>query len=121
MKVPLGGGAPTLIASGQEHPVNIRVDATSAYWTNVGRVGIDPIDGSVMSAPLSGGTAVTLATGPFPNDLAVDGTSVYWTNGCTNDCVTFTDGTVMKVALAGGPSTTLASAELSQRDRRGRC
>jgi hypothetical protein len=34
MKVPLGGGTPMTLASGQSSAGSIVVDATSVYWVN---------------------------------------------------------------------------------------
>ncbi len=103
MQVPIGGGTPTTIASGQFVVGAVAVDQTSVYWTNAGT---DGTDGHVMKAPIGGGAATTLASGQFgPVNTAVDGASVYWMNRNL-----FPTGvTVMKVALGGGGPVTLAS------------
>ena len=64
MKVPLGGGTPTTLASGQFDPVGIAVDATSVYWVNSGS-NTGSADGTVMKVPLGGGT-------PTPHRLGTD-------------------------------------------------
>jgi len=72
--VPLGGGAPTILASGLPSAAGIAVDATSLYWTIWS-------DGTVMKVALGGGAPTILATGQSsPGDIAVDATSVYWTD-----------------------------------------
>lgn len=79
MKVPVDGGAPIVLASGQHIPGGIAVDTANVYWTNGWSVG------DVMKIPLDGGTPTSLASGQIaPGKIAVDATSVYWT---TNDSV----------------------------------
>lgn len=87
MKVPLGGGVATTLASEQGGVQRIAVDATNVYWTSA--------DGAVRKVPIGGGPATTLSSlpGAVPVGIAVDASSVYWTAS-----VAYFDGMVMKVA-----------------------
>ena len=90
-------GCLATLASGQDQPGGIAVDATSVYWTT----NYSNVVGTVMKVPIGGGTPTTLASGQdYPGPIAVDATSVYWNNYV---------GTVMKVPIGGGTPTTLAS------------
>lgn len=101
MRMPLGGGSPTTLATGQSPPQAIAVDATNVYWTTSGD---NTANGTVMKVSLAGGTPVALAAGQtHPGSIAVDATSVYWiaSSVCGGD-------QLMKVSHAGGAPTILA-------------
>jgi hypothetical protein len=97
----IGGSASTTLATGQNYPQYIVVDAKNVYWTtSVLANGYS--GGAILKLPLGGGTPVTLATVVGgPAGLAVDGANVYWLDA--------SPGTLNAVPIQGGTATTLAS------------
>lgn len=84
------------------------IDLRSCKWrVDEGTHTANYTDGSVMRAPLTGGTPVTLASGQRqPTAIAVDATSVYWANKGGD---LHTKAGIVKVAKGGGTPVTLAS------------
>jgi hypothetical protein len=95
-KVPLRGGAMTIVVGGSSAAGGLAVDATSAYFTSD--------YGDVSKVPLAGGPIQPLAM-PGGTDLAIDARHVYWTTrtgGQTSD--------LMRATLDGSAVTKLASS-----------
>lgn len=90
-RVPIGGGSVVTLVSGQPLIGDIALGASAVYWTAA------TYFGAVLSAPIAGGTASTVASSQNPIALALDTSNLYWTSGTG----------VMEVALAGGTPTSL--------------
>jgi hypothetical protein len=84
-----------VLASGQNQPQGIAVDATHVYWVNFsGSVG-----GTVNRVPKGGGPVEILAPQEAgPTRIALDGTHAYWTNTSEGPL-----GGVRRAAKQGGP------------------
>jgi len=105
LSVPTGGGTVTTVVPNQDYPWAIAVDGNNVYWTNYdndGAVGGGETSmGSVLQAPVGGGSVTTLAMGlEDPYGIAVDSNNVYFT--------TYAGGRVKKVPIGGGTVVTLA-------------
>jgi hypothetical protein len=99
LKVPIRGGASTVLFSGLPH--GLALNGSRLYFTNSNS---DGTGGTVMSMSIAGGTRITLATvSDTPRYIAADAKNVYFTTST---------GTVVKVATSGGGTpTTLASGQ----------
>jgi hypothetical protein len=98
----LGGGSPTVLASGQVEPEFLATDGTNLYWSQYGA-------SSVMELSLAdGGAPFAVASGVSgPTHIQVTAGTVYIASGTTNDIysVPVTGGTP-QIFVATGPTTT---------------
>lgn len=84
MQVSTAGGAPTMLASGQNAIGGIATDGTEVYWSTLG--GPADHDGTIAAVPVGGGTVRTLASGlDEPCGVAASDASLYWTNKSFED------------------------------------
>lgn len=102
MKVPIGGGAVTVLAAGPGVPTGgFATDDTSVYWVEAGQ-----LENRLMRVNKGGGPPVALsAAPPSPSTrdaLAAGPTSVYW--------VSDADDVVRSVPKEGGAATVLTKA-----------
>jgi hypothetical protein len=95
-KVPVGGGAATMLATGPTAGMAIAVDSQFVYWFGG--------SGTLWKVALAGGSPVTVASGVGGLYLDVDASSAYFIGG------SIAHSMVQKVALGGGTPTTLAPA-----------
>lgn len=95
------GGSPRILASKQDVPLRLALDAQRVYWTNWSSCG-SCAQGSVNSVALQGGGMPTaIATKQdHPNGIAVDSLNVYWVTA---------GGNVMQAPLIGGAPNVLAA------------
>lgn len=95
--IELAGGSERVLATGQDRPWGLAVDAVSVYFTNrASTLECDNDKGSLNSVPIAGGPMTTLAPGlRCPSSIAVDDTGIYWvTNGSTERVG---DGAVLRI------------------------
>lgn len=96
MKVPIAGGAVTVVADASNDTYSaVVVDDDQIYWTNY------TFMGSTMRMPKAGGAPVTVAPDAYPAGMVVTGGQMYWSA---------MDADAIKSApILGGPVTVMAS------------
>jgi hypothetical protein len=106
--VPRSGGTPKVLATNLPAPIDMRVDATSVYWLNLGTVMGENVaaDGSVERM-LKNGTGRQKLVGNLsaPGALDVDATDVYFSE--TGFAIGSTVMGLRRISKSGGTVTKL--------------
>jgi hypothetical protein len=109
LKVPIDDGGVTTLATldGPLSSQGMTTDPLNVYLTNVGNTEVT--GGSVLSVPIAGGAAKTLAAGQAaPWAIAVDSRRVYWSNAYLDA------GAILSLPLEGGAPVTMTLALSAQ-------
>jgi hypothetical protein len=101
-KVPLTGGQPVQLATGQLLPSGLVVGRDNVYWSVPFYSQYSPADaGRVLMVPSDGGNPTILWTAPgqnSPSSLTTDGTNLYWS---TSGSSSTSDYSIMSLPLDG--------------------
>jgi hypothetical protein len=100
--ISLDGGTPFTVAAGSAIYWGLTLDETAAYVA----AGDGSGAGTILAAPLAGGTPITLGAGD-PAGIAVDDTNVYWTTAPFDGGT----GSLIRVPKQGGVAVTLAAGQ----------
>jgi hypothetical protein len=99
---PVGG---ELLASGQQQPTSLFVDATDVYW------GSEAFDGAVMRLSKAGGTPTTLIDNQYqPAPVLVEDGYIYWAAGGGTFLRRLLNGTTTEI-LNWGDETLVEDAD----------
>ena len=102
-KIPLTGGAATLLAWAANHPYSVAVGGGHVYWADVGTPPTYS-DGSISRVPINGGAGEVFAPSQCqPESVQLDGEYAYWATYC--------GGTVARMPIKGGPIRVLAAGQ----------
>ena len=105
VKLALSGGSPVNLATGQNVPDGIALDAANVYWTTSGGGSA----GTVMKCAIGGcanSPQVLASARSDPTGIAVDANNVYWGE--------YTSSPIQSLPLAGGtpvPLTTVSNGQ----------
>jgi hypothetical protein len=102
VKIPLGGGAPVTLATGECQAENVTVNATNVYWS----AGCNPQPpGGIYRVSIDGGPTVLFASDPtaLHDDVFLAGDDAYWTS--------YQLGTITLSPLDGGAPLVVASGQ----------
>lgn len=111
-KVPVGGGTPTLLATGNTQQSGLALAAGTLYWKDC--VIGSPLSCVIEALPTTGGTPRTVVTDntDYQSQLAVDDSYVYWTDwDPVNPEGGYGPGAIYRAPIAGGPAIVLSQSE----------